>query len=84
QGAVEAYQRAGAEAGRMTMRPLVLRACAGAARGLDALGRTAEAGAKREEAHAVIDEVVRMFDDEELRETYLEHAHHLLDGVPVA
>ena len=58
----------------MQMRPMVLRTRLGAAQILAASGRSSEAEAKLAEARAMIDEIGGLFEDEELRDSYLETA----------
>jgi hypothetical protein len=55
-------------------RPLVWQAQASAARVMSAMGRTAEAEAKRLQARAVIDEIAGLFEDEKLQEMFVESA----------
>jgi len=56
------------------MRPMVWQARVEAAKVLDALGRTAEAEAKRRDARAMIDEIAALFTDENLRAAFVESA----------
>jgi len=58
----------------MGMRPLVWQLRAGSAQVLSASGRTEAASAKRTEALDMIDEIAGLFQDEELRSSYLENA----------
>jgi ATP/maltotriose-dependent transcriptional regulator MalT len=74
EGALEQFGRAEELAAAMQMRPLVWQAQAGAAAVLSALGRAAEAEAKRRQARAVIDEIAGLFEDEKLGEMFAESA----------
>jgi len=72
--ALEQFGRAEELAAAMRMRPLAWQAQAGAARVMSTLGRAAEAEAKRRQAHAVIDEISGLFEDEKLGEMFAESA----------
>ena len=72
--ALEPFARAEALAQGMGMRPMVWQARVEAAKVLDALGRTAEAEAKRRDARAMIDEIAALFTDENLRAAFVESA----------
>lgn len=64
----------------MKMRPLVWQAHAGAAQLLAAMGRAAEADAKRQAARAMIDEIAGLFEDDNLRAAFVESARKKIDG----
>jgi predicted ATPase/class 3 adenylate cyclase len=74
EGALAAYAEAEAQAARLTLRPLLWRVHAEAARALAALGRAAEAEARAAAARAVVAEMADLFKDDELRRLYAEHA----------
>ena len=72
--AVESFARGEQVALEMGMRPLVWQLRAGSAQVLSASSRAEEASAKRSEALDMIDEIAGLFQDEELRASYLESA----------
>jgi tetratricopeptide (TPR) repeat protein len=73
QSALHEFARAEQAAQKLAMRPLVWQAQAGTAESLFALGETAEAEQKLEEAQATIHEIADLFRNDELREAYLQH-----------
>jgi len=72
--ALESFGRAEELALQMKMRPIVWQARAGAAKVLEALGRTDEANVSRLEARAMVDEIAGLFQDEHLRAMFVESA----------
>ena len=72
ESAVEKFNQAEQLALEMCMRPIVWQARAGAAQALAASGRSGEADAKRHQARAMIDEIAGLFQDDELRNQYVE------------
>ena len=58
----------------MGMRPIVWQTCAESAHALAALGRQAEAEAKRDDAQAMIAEITGLFKDPGLRGKFVESA----------
>jgi hypothetical protein len=62
----------------MQMRPIVWQSRARGARALAALGRTAEAEAKRAAAQLMVDEIGGLFAEPDLREKFLEQAHRAI------
>jgi ATP/maltotriose-dependent transcriptional regulator MalT len=73
-GALVAFERAEQLALAMDMRPLIWQSRAKTARALAALGRVAEAEAKRAAAQSMVDEIGGLFADTDLREKFLEQA----------
>ncbi|HLF28278.1 MAG TPA: adenylate/guanylate cyclase domain-containing protein [Anaerolineae bacterium] len=80
--ALEQYAQAESLAVSMQMRPIVWQARHSAAQLLSGLGRTAEAEAKRNGARTAIDEIAGLFEDQSLRERYLENMALKLDRFP--
>ena len=74
EGALQCLARGEEAALEMEMRPMVWQARAGAAGILASLGRADDAQAKRRGARDMIDEIARLFEDENLRRLYLESA----------
>ena len=72
--ALEYFARAETAALEMTMRPMVWQARVEVARELSALGRASEAEAKRQQAREMIDTIVGLFEDKELRELFAANA----------
>ena len=70
--ALEQFNRAETLGSRMTMRPLIWQAQAGAAQALAALGQESAAGVKREKARVTMDEIAALFQDQALRDSYLQ------------
>jgi tetratricopeptide (TPR) repeat protein len=70
---LEALKRAEAEALSLEMRPIVWQARQAMGQALDRLGQADEAKAKRSEAMAVAKEIAGLFEDQELRQAYLEN-----------
>ena len=70
--ALEKFSQAEHLALEMRMRPLVWQVRAGAAQALAASGRSAEADARRHQARAMIDEIAGLFQDDGLRNQYVE------------
>ncbi len=73
-GALDAFLLGEKLASEMGAQPWVWQNQAGAARALDALGRSEDASVKRKEAEQSIEQIGGHFEDEELREHFLEHA----------
>jgi class 3 adenylate cyclase/tetratricopeptide (TPR) repeat protein len=65
-------EQAEAEARSLGMRPIQFQAYREMGRALDRLGQADDAEAKRSEAMAVKDEIANLFEDQELRQAYLE------------
>jgi hypothetical protein len=78
--ALEAFERAEAQAAAMGMRPMTWKAQAGAARALDALKRPDEAGAKRQRAQVMVEEIAGLFEDADLRQQFTEEAMERIRG----
>ncbi len=70
--ALEKFSQAEHLALEMRMRPLVWQVRAGAAQALAASGRSGEADARRHQARAMIDEIAGLFQDDGLRNQYVE------------
>ena len=73
-GALEQYAQAEAGALPMTLRPVVWQARAGAAKVLRMQSRKGEAEAKRDAAHAAVDEIAALFTDDNLRSPFVASA----------
>jgi tetratricopeptide (TPR) repeat protein len=73
-GAVSAFATAESLAEGMKMRPLTWQARAGLAEALATCGRLREAGVKRQEAEATVNEIAALFENEEWRALFLESA----------
>lgn len=76
--AVENFQRAEELALEMQMRGMVLQARGGAAKVLSTSGRTAEADTKVQGARAMIDEIAGLFQDSNLRDSFVNSANSRL------
>ncbi len=74
EGALESLARAETLALEMEMRPVVLQARLGAAKVLAGLGREEDQEAKLAEARAMVEEIGGLFEDEDMRRRYIEHA----------
>ena len=72
--ALEEFTHAEGLALEMQVRPLVVQARAGTAKVLSAAGRTGESEEKRLAAHAMIQEIAGLFQDEQLKDMYLANA----------
>jgi tetratricopeptide (TPR) repeat protein len=72
--ALAEFERAEMLALDLHMRSIVWQARAAAAPVLDTAGRSAEAQAERQAALAIVDEIAGMFEDVELRESFLKNA----------
>jgi class 3 adenylate cyclase/tetratricopeptide (TPR) repeat protein len=70
--ALKQFNRAEELGSRMTVRPLIWQAQAGAAKALAALGQESEAALKKQQALATIDEIAARFQDYALRDIYLQ------------
>ncbi|HZQ08510.1 MAG TPA: adenylate/guanylate cyclase domain-containing protein [Anaerolineae bacterium] len=77
--ALQEYQRAEFYAVEMNFRPSIWQARAGAAKMLDALGHPDQANEKRAQAYAMIDEIARMFSNENERTLFIESARQKVD-----
>ena len=73
-GALGGFARGEELASEIGAHPWVWQNQAGAARALDALGRSEDAAAKRREAEQSIEQIGSHFEDEELKKHFLEHA----------
>jgi class 3 adenylate cyclase/tetratricopeptide (TPR) repeat protein len=71
---LEVLKRAEAEAASLEMRPILWQARQEMARAWEMLGKADQAGAKRDEARAVVKEIAGLFEDPTLRPAYLENA----------
>jgi class 3 adenylate cyclase len=72
--ALSKFNEAESIAQKLSLRPFIWEAQAGAAKVLAALGRSNEAEAKRTQALAMIDEIAGLFKNEEWRKLYIENA----------
>jgi len=70
--ALDAFNHSQSTARALEMRPYIWRAGVHAAQALEAAGRDEEARAEREAAQEMIQEIGGLFDDESLRQAYLE------------
>jgi class 3 adenylate cyclase/tetratricopeptide (TPR) repeat protein len=71
---LETLQRAEAEARALEMRPILWQASLEIAKALDRLEKADQAEAKRDEAREVVEEIAGLFEDQELRQAYLENS----------
>jgi class 3 adenylate cyclase/tetratricopeptide (TPR) repeat protein len=78
--ALEQFERAELLALEMQMRPMVMDARIGAAKILDALGRTDGAETKRRGAKAMIDEMASLIEDEGIKAAFVESALKKVNG----
>jgi ATP/maltotriose-dependent transcriptional regulator MalT len=76
--ALALFNRAEQLAAPMTMRPTIWQAQAGAAQALAALGQQDEADQQQQKARTSIDEIAALFEDEQLRDSYLQTTHKKL------
>jgi ATP/maltotriose-dependent transcriptional regulator MalT len=81
ESALERFNRAEELASSMTMRPLIWQAQAGTAKVLAALGRQSAAERQWQRARATIDEIAALFDDQDLRQVYLQSAGKKLKAI---
>jgi hypothetical protein len=70
---LEALKHAEAEALSLEMRPILWQARQAMGQALEGLGQADEAEAKRSEARAVAEEIAGLFEDQQLRQAYLEN-----------
>ncbi len=78
--ALATFEQAEMIARDMSLRPHVWRASAGMAELLDAAGKAEQANTRRQAARVMIEEIGSLFQSEELRNHYLEHALKMLNG----
>jgi hypothetical protein len=81
EAALAEFAAAEATAAQMGQRPLLWQAHAAAGRSLLALGRDAEAAEKQGQAQIVLDEIARLFADDELRSAFRESAARRLHSL---
>lgn len=72
--ALESFAEAEARALDLNMRPYLWQSRLAAAEALQSAGRENEVGEKRDSAKAVVEEIAGLFEDQELRSTYLQGA----------
>ena len=82
--ALERFERGERSAAEMGMLPMLWQCRAGAAQALGSLGRTDEAEAKLGQAQETVDELAGLFEDEKLRDLFIENAESKLAESKVA
>ncbi len=70
--ALQAFEQAEAEAMDLGMRPLIWQARLGASQALAGMGKASQAQQERASAIRMVEEIAGLFDDETLRQAYLQ------------